>query len=220
MLDVDPPAKRAKSNVVVQIKRGPRESRSKAEEDAARVANDFHTPLGQTFEDQCAELESLQMKVQEAEAESLKAEAAISNLEAEAKAELESQEAEAEGKLESLEAKAAISNLEAEAQAEVESLKLKPKLKVLVAELQLAERQMVGAFADKWMSKVQLGVPKFAEPKLSEAVPTFLGVLPSLAFLGFEAGKESAVKHAEAKRSEAHRSKLWAMKSWSKTSKP
>ena len=110
MLDVDPPAKRAKLNVVVQIKREPRESRSKAQEDAARVANFFHTPLGQAFEDQWAELESLQMKVQEAEAESPKAEAAISNLEAEAKAEIESQEAEAEGKLESLEAKAAISN--------------------------------------------------------------------------------------------------------------
>ena len=89
------------------------------------------------------------MKVQEAEAESLKAEATISNLEAEAKAEVESR------------AEAAISHVEAEAQAEVESLKAwKPKLKVLLAELQLAEPQLVEAFAGNWMSMLQLAEAK------------------------------------------------------------
>ena len=80
MVDVEPPAKRAKLNVVVQIKREPVEARPKAEEDAARVGNDFHTPLGQGSQDQWAEFESLQLKVGEAEVESLKAEETMINL--------------------------------------------------------------------------------------------------------------------------------------------
>ena len=85
-----------------------------------------------------------------------------------------------------MEAEAAISNMEAEAKAEAESMKAwKPKLKVLLAELQLSELQLVGAFAGNWMSMLQLAeakagggepkdkarswpeVPKFAEFKLA-----------------------------------------------------